>query len=341
MSLLDNHPQLVVLPEETHYLEDRRCYQLLGTYRDKLRHLVERSGLGTLALGRFEPPADDLDSGARDYSHFDYARFVSLAENFINRPWIDDSLLFSETVRAYGAAMGAGTGNCVRWIEKTPKNETFARAMDELFPDAKLIQIVRDPRAVFASLKNRLIRQNGHYTKAHRLVRSWNRCAREIPRLQHDPARFLVIRYEDLVRKPREILETVCQFGGFEFRECLFEPTRGGNGWEGNSAFDKAFNGISAASVDQWKECLTEDEIWWIELHCRQGMALANYPLETGARFSASRWLKRLPGESWPGYIRARRASLCQGLGLLKDCSYRKRNQIPPANDVRQTALTQ
>lgn len=341
MALLDNHPQLVVLPEETHYLEDRGCYQALGTYPEKLRQLVERSGLQTLALGCFEPPPDYLDSGTRNYSDFDYSRFVSLAEIFVNQTWINDSLLFSETIRAYGITRGIEVDNCVRWIEKTPKNETFGPAMDELFPDAKLIQIVRDPRAVFASLKNRLIRQNGHYTKAHRFVRSWNRCAREIPRLRRDRSRFLVIRYEDLVRKPREILETVCRFGEFEFHESMFKPTRGGSGWEGNSAFHKMFNGISAASVEQWKECLTEDEIWWIELHCRQGMELAEYPFQTGARFSALRWLKRLPGESWPGYLRARRASLCQGLGLLKDCSYCKPNGIPPINGVAQPALAQ
>jgi hypothetical protein len=51
-------------------------------------------------------------------------------------------------------------------------------------------------------------------------------------------------------------------------------------------------------------------------------MKLANYPFQTNARFSLSLWLKRLPGESWAGYVRARRASLCQWLGLLKECRY-------------------
>jgi len=51
-------------------------------------------------------------------------------------------------------------------------------------------------------------------------------------------------------------------------------------------------------------------------------MELANYPLQTDARFSPGRWLKRLPGESGNGYVRARRASLCQLLGLLPACRY-------------------
>ena len=58
-------------------------------------------------------------------------------------------------------------------------------------------------------------------------------------------------------------------------------------------------------------------EIWWIELHRRSGMELAGYLFETDARFSLWRWLKRLPG-----YLRSRRISLRQALGLLKECWY-------------------
>jgi hypothetical protein len=83
-----------------------------------------------------------------------------------------------------------------------------------------------------------------------------------------------------------------------------------------------SFSGISTQAIDQWKEQLSEHEIWWIELHCRKGMELAGYPLQTDAKFSLGRWLKRLPDESWGGYIRARRASIFQWLGRLKDCRY-------------------
>jgi hypothetical protein len=322
MSLLDNHPQLVVLPEETSYLEKRPEYLELENYQDKLSHLLENSNLRLLADGWQEPVLDWDSPDARSYDQIDYKRFVTMAKDFINRPWMNDSLLFSEMIRAYGIVFGANWRNCARWVEKTPRTESHPDVLDELFPDAKLIQIVRDPRAVFASVKNRIVNQYGYHAKAHRLVRSWNRSAREIPRLLRNASRFLVIRYEDLVRNPRDVLETICRFGGFDFTENMLEPTRAGNGWRGNSAFHKAFNGISTASVDQWKDTLTEQEIWWIEMHCRKGMVLANYPFQTDARFTWSRWLKRLPGESWFGYLHGRRGSICQHAGLLKECRY-------------------
>ncbi len=324
LALLDSHPQLVVLPEETFYLEDRQYYLALKSHQARLRRLLEETGLRLLAKGWFEPARECNSADARDYTSFDYKRFVALAEDLTNQPWINDSLLFSEMIRAYAMALGVDWRNCVRWVEKSTSNEVRAGALDELFPDAKLIQIVRDPRAVFASRKKRLMNRFGCHTKAHRLVREWNRSSQEIPRLRRDPFRFLVIRYEDLVKNPNNVLKTVCRLNGFDFTDRMLEPTRAGESWRGNSTFQGAFSGIKTTPVDQWKDYLTENEIWWIELHCRKGMELANYPLQTDGRFSLLRWLKRLPGESWSGYIRARRASLCQLLGLLKECRYDK-----------------
>jgi hypothetical protein len=323
VSLLDNHPQLVVLPEETGYLEHRQHYRRLKDPKARLEYLLTNTGLKGLGAGKVKVENTGSSADARDYGQFDHQCFFSLAREFVDQPWINDSLLFSEMVRAYGIALGADWRNCIHWVEKTPRTETCLETLDELFPDARLIQMVRDPRAVFASFKNRIMNQYGTHSKSHRLPRSWNNSARQIPRLWRDPSRFLVIRYEDLIQNPRETLEKICKLGGFDFSEKMLEPTRAGSGWEGNSAFHEAFKGISAASLDLWKDRLSEDEIWWIELHCRKGMELANYPLLTDARFSLSRWLKRLPGESWAGYFRARRASLCQGLGLLKECQYR------------------
>lgn len=322
MSLLDNHPQLVVLPEETSYLEHRQRFTALKDCKARLEYLLTKTGLMNLGEGEVEAKNTGSSADARDYRQFDHKRFFSLARQFVDRPWMNDSLLFSEMVRAYGIALGADWRNCVRWVEKTPRTETCLETLDELFPDARLIQIIRDPRAVFASFKNRIMNRYGTHTKAHRLPRSWNRCARHIRQLRRDPSRFLIIRYEDLIQNTRETLERVCRFGGFDFSEKMLEPTRAGGGWEGNSAFHEAFKGISSASLDLWKDRLSMDEIWWIELHCHKGMDLANYPLQTDARFCLFRWLKRLPGESLAGYFRARRASLYQGLGLLKECQY-------------------
>jgi Sulfotransferase family len=322
LSLLDGHPQLVVLPEETFFLENRARYAQMKDNLEKLKFLLEKTDLRLLNRGRFAPERECDSTDVRDYTGFDYQRFVTLAREFIQSPQVDDSLLFSELVRAYAIVAGNDWQYCARWVEKSTSNEVRHAAMDELYPEARLVQLVRDPRAVYASRKKRLVNRCGCHAKAHRLLREWNRSAREIPRLRLDPSRFLVIRYEDLVKHPREIVEAVCRLGNFDFADTLFEPTRAGVGWQGNSSFQTNFNTINAAPADQWKDYLTPHEIWWIELHCRHGMELADYPRQTTGRFSLFSWLKRLPGESWTGYFRARRASLCQFMGWLKECRY-------------------
>jgi len=322
LALLDGHPKLTVLPEETHFLEECGDYSALTDFQAKLRRLLQKSSLRLLAQGRIEPLHEAAGLDARDYTSFNYPHFVRLAEHFANQPCMNDSLLFSETVRAYAITMGYDWRDCVRWVEKTTRNEACSEDLFRLFPKAKLLQVVRDPRAVFASRKRRLINRYGFYAKAHRLVREWNQSSRQIKKLQNRTDSYLIIRYEDLVQNTREVLGKVSEFIGIEFLPVLYEPTRAGVQWEGNSSFHSAFSGVSAQSVDQWKNELTEDEVWWIDMHCREGMLIAGYQPQPDAGFSFARWAKRLPGESWSGYLRARRGSLCQWAGLLKDCRY-------------------
>lgn len=322
LSLLDGHPRLVVLPEENHFLDDRRKYLALAGYPAKLRRLLDETGLRLLGQGQFEASGEGKSRDARDYSGFDHQRFTRLAEQFVDQPWMNDSLLFSEVLRAYAITTGAAWRDAIRWVGKSNSNDTCSEALLTLYPDAKFLHVIRDPRAVFASRRRRLLNRLGHYGKAHRLVREWNRSARQIPKLQEANDRYLLVRYENLVAQPRENLEKICAFAGIEVVPQLFEPTRAGRQWLGNATFHSAFNNISPQAADLWRKELSPDEIWWVELHCREGMRLAGYPLETDAQFSLARWRKRLPGESRLGYLRARRGSLCQLAGWLPDCRY-------------------
>jgi hypothetical protein len=325
LALLDGHPKLAVLPEETHFFGRRKKFSALTSYPAKARWLLEssESDLRLLAQGRVERLRKTNGSpDTRDYSAFDYSGFVRLTEHFAIQPRVNDSLIFSEVIRAYAIINGCDWRNCVRWVEKTPGNEVYADDLFKLFPEAKLLQVVRDPRAVFASRKKHLVRRYGRYAKAHRYVREWNQSARQIGKLQKGNESYLLIRYEDLIQNTGGTMEKVCQFIGIELLPVILEPTRAGKQWGGNSAYEKSFGGISGESVSQWKNELTKDEISWIEMHCRKGMQIAGYQLETDGKFSFRQWLKRMSGESWGGYLRARRGSLCQWAGLLEDCRY-------------------
>ncbi len=330
LALLDGHPELATLPVETHYLEELRKHAKKPGHEVKLRAILAHLEPRQHYSEKLETIHNNSAVDPRIDFTIDFAEFTRLAGEFATRPGMNDSLLLSETVRAYMTLDGQDWQGCTYWVEKTPSNVAHADDLFRLYPDAKLIQIVRDPRAVFASRRRRLVNRYGSHTKAHRLVREWNESSRQIARLRDRAGSYLLIRYEDLVQSSRKVMKRICQFTGISFAPLLLQPTFGGRPWAGNSTFEGAFEGIESAPLDRWKSELSEDEIWWVEWHCREGMDIAGYGLVTDAKFSLSRWLKRLPGESRRGYLRARKSSLCQMAGLLSDCRYERTAAVVP-----------
>ncbi len=128
-----------------------------------------------------------------------YRRFgVSDAEmNARLRAFYDD--LFSSYARAQGKA---------RWGDKTPFHITHIRLINEVFPDAAIVAIVRHPGAVVASQ----LRRGRDFSTA---LRSWR--AQNLGMLRaagHRPvrSRIVVLRYEDLVTEPEGTLRELLSF---------------------------------------------------------------------------------------------------------------------------------
>src|SRR6266576_6993824 len=152
-SLLDGHPRLSVLLEQTSFFAQLSGFLALRDYPTKARWLLEKTNLRLLAPDGVETVRETGEGDPRDYTNFDYPHFVWLTEEFAKRPGLNDSLIFSEVARAYAIAKGCDWRSCIRWVEKTPGNEVYSDDIFKLYPEAKLLQIVRDPRAVFASRK--------------------------------------------------------------------------------------------------------------------------------------------------------------------------------------------
>lgn len=98
-----------------------------------------------------------------------------------------------------------------RWAEKTPGNIIHAQRLFDLWPDAKLIHIVRDPRDVFASR-----RQAKKWDDPDYFAEIW--CsffgaaekAKQVPPWGKD--QFLEIRYERLATAPEPTMRDVIAF---------------------------------------------------------------------------------------------------------------------------------
>ena len=92
------------------------------------------------------------------------------------------------------------------WAEKTPRNIRVIGKFIEMFPNARVIHIVRDPRDVIVSLM-------GRGKTVPQAIETWLASVSAIQPYAQSPT-VLQVRYEDICRNPMEGLDSVFNFLG-------------------------------------------------------------------------------------------------------------------------------
>jgi hypothetical protein len=175
-----------------------------------------------------------------------------------------------------------------KWdVVKETSIEIYAQEINNLYPNCKFIQIIRDPRDNYASIK---AGSEKHYSRfgeseKHILASLINRythgllvASRNLKVLGDD--KYMVIKYEDLCNNPEVIMKRISEFLSIEFSNSLLVPTvlsssTKGNNWEGDKFYQ-----ITNKNINRWKERLTEKEAKIIEFHFSSLMKKYNYLTE-------------------------------------------------------------
>lgn len=234
-SLLDGHPELIVIPEETKYFARIHAHPL----RRRPSYLLSRTRLARLA--RREP-------GIYDYGHLDGAAFADALCGELGALPASRRVL-PAVARAYARAAGLDAGRARAWVEKTPGHEHALARARELWPELRAIYLVRDPRDVFVSFRaKRATRGRGldvapFCRRWAASLAAWDAFAARAP------GAALAIRYETLVADPGPVLHALTRFLGVAMVPSLREPTIAGRPFGGNSMHGDAFDAISAAPV--------------------------------------------------------------------------------------------
>jgi hypothetical protein len=192
--------------------------------------------------------------------------------------------------------------------EQTPRNVFYAQRLLDGMPNACIVHIVRDPRAVFASQKNRwqLRRLGAKNVPVAELVRNWlnyhpltmaklwvnaTRAALELA----DHPRMRIVRFEDLITQPAAAVAGICEFLGVDFEpEMLGVPQ-----WGSSNVQHVVTKRISTEVDDQWQAVLTAGEMKIAERSARLFTNHFNFsaltPGSLGARLSWGRYLLSYP----------------------------------------------
>jgi Sulfotransferase family len=303
VALLDSHPELLVLPEETAYFPTVLTKYAPRGRRAQFEYLTKQSLSNVLFGG-------PCKWGKRSYATFPREKFLQTFERAAFDPANAREDLLVLMVKAYAATLGRSLDTITRWVEKTPANRNHVNAVLSLFPHAKILVTLRDPRAILAAqIALEKTRQTGRFSTYY-VIAHWRVAAKLARRVRDAEVPGLVVQYERLVSEPARTMEEVCGYLGIEFDpDTVLTPTKVGRFWSGNSAARINFSHISTEPVTRWERELSQDEIGWVEWHCRDLMPEFGYEPRLSRR-ELRCFVRPIRGERPREYLKSRAYSL-------------------------------
>jgi hypothetical protein len=273
--MLDSHPELIVYPEESHFF--RRFLPGYEAHPEKSIEEHSRENLLHIFEWNLEdPPAHQNGFPDRDYSAIDTRKVQSLFGELFRQHNGGSEQALPSAMFSYGIATGQVTDRTKYWVEKTPYNEHYAQEIFESWSNAKCLHIVRDPRDNYASYK----RKQTEWEPEHFAYSWWKSISMGQKNVKRfGPARYLMIKYEDLVQDTETTIRDIVMFIGIEDDPILRRPTRAGGLWMGNSMFGDSFRKISATPTGRYLEHLDRAEIQTLESLLKPEMIALDYAI--------------------------------------------------------------
>jgi hypothetical protein len=170
-----------------------------------------------------------------------------------------------------------------RWGEKTPGNLFYADVLHAWFPEARFVEIVRDPRAGVASLVRAPFCVDDAATNAlnwHKHLTAGRARLRRVPAWAR-----MTVRYEDLVADPTRELVRICSFLGEGFEPAMLgfhAEARAHMKPEAAAGYNAAATRpVTRTSVERWRQELTRHDQQVVERVCRAEMEALGYRRES------------------------------------------------------------
>jgi len=234
--MLNHHPRLAV-PHETRFIVN--SFRRLTQYPD----LTDRATLERLL--------DDIEKepAVRDGEH------VTDREKILSHPIAN----FADLVDAIMSEKATSLGK-ERWGDKTPFYVSEVDVLWKVFPDARIVHLVRDGRDVAVS--QRKIEWAGN--SIPRLAHDWRwkvTVCHKVGSVRSD--QFMELRYEDLVRDPAENLRLICEFLDEDFAPEMLDYHKTAESSVPSKSLKWHRNSVKAPDVSKlgvWKQQLSQSD---------------------------------------------------------------------------------
>src|SRR5699024_7408546 len=149
---------------------------------------------------------------------------------------------------------------CNRWGDKTPLNVNHMDKILKVFPKAQFVHMLRDGIDVINSWQKKRGNYNDISAPADRWLSAINSV--ETFKKKH-PDNIIEIRYEDLVKKPREKTDQICNFLNISFESEMLtvEGSTINNELKKFDHYRNALKPISDKSVGKGRKKLAKSQI--------------------------------------------------------------------------------
>lgn len=203
----------------------------------------------------------DLVTGQNGFPAIDaYHEFLDKSRIFKSKHLkIDNALNFQDLITSFTTQLSERDQVLALNVHRN-----FNR-IPALFPDAKYVHLLRDPRDVARSSKEMGWRGNVFYGVDHWINTelSWLKLEKTIK-----PEQFTTVRFEQLIESPETVLSELCRFIGLAYDPAMLD-------YHLHSSYKKPDKTL----VQQWRRKLSEREIQYVEAKAARLMAQTGYPL--------------------------------------------------------------
>ena len=257
-SLLDGHSQLFSLPKESHFFQ---ASGLPVSYPFRSQIGANQSEL--FSLKGYENFL--LKENSQRIQFSDNREFMYDVDSFSEKyqAQVSDGSLKAKFIR-YENSIIESSGldqdfSQTSLVEKSVEHMEFFPLLFNMFPAARFIHIIRNPYAVVSATRQMKFVEK--YPLILPIITALGISFQSSVKNNFFPAQYLVLKYENLVRKPKAVLDDVCAFLRIEFENIMLSPTVGGKAWGGNSVSMKEFSAVSAERANAWESEINGFEI--------------------------------------------------------------------------------
>ena len=296
--------QILGLNSEVFTFEEMHFFEQLWSQEDRLSNLSEEKSQSLAARLLAIQDRDFL-------TYADPELYREEANGIISR--MNQENLTAESVfEAFLVAKAKEKGASIP-CEQTPRNVLYLQEILDLYPHSYVINMVRDPRDILLSQKNKwrirfLGAKNIPYQEAFRswanyhpvtIAKLWNAAINTGNKFADHP-RVKTVKFEDLVTQPDEVLKSVCEFLGLEFQSQMLAVPQDEGGVSSHKKINSKQKGIDPKVTGKWKlGGLSRAEISLCEKMTHKNMDRYHYSpslAEVNTVFLVAAWLS-LPGK--------------------------------------------